>query len=296
MFELGFSKQKLLYGWMTRQKVADYLMQCSREDQERLGLVLSKWDAAYSRRLSLVKDEASAADSVGIFDVDDEFKEELELLKQKPGFRNSFNNVSTEFKMVEIDKLVTHTVSVYLDSVEKFLAEYRQRPSPQQLIDICLPLTKNTSDCSRLRVDQFNYVYSSNDLDFRLIDVIPKPVAELGLSEISEGLPVRALVMLFGFGFPMVKVVRVGKRLVLDNGFHRLYSLRSLGVKHVPAVVTNDASGVSKYLPLDYVANSPRPPLFKDFFDPELTVEVSQQKKKRVVKISILPEVIDVPL
>ena len=33
------------------------------------------------------------------------------------------------------------------------------------------------------------------------------------------------------------RVYRVGRRLILANGFHRLYALRALGVTHAPVLV-----------------------------------------------------------
>ncbi len=290
-----FRKQKLLYGWMAREKVVDYLMQCSKPDQERLDGILASWSKAVDKRAVILKNEAGLADQISVSDLPGSFAEKLDFLQNQAVFKNSFRNQTVEFKLIEIDKLVTHTVFVYQDYVDKLLAKLSPKPGLGELLDFCLPLTKEPEASSRLRLDQFNYVYSSESPDFRLIDVIAKPANELDLSGIAEGVPVRAIIILMGFGFPMVKAVRVGKRLVLDNGFHRLYALRCLGVTHVPAVVTNDAANVSKYLPLDFIANSSRPPLFKDFFDPDLTTEVSKQKSKRAVKVSIVPEVLDVP-
>ncbi len=291
-----FAKQKLLYGWMTKPVFEKNLKECSPEDLERADEITAGWERAQEKKLSLAESEAGVADEIEVSEIDSEFSEKLDHLSEQPVFRNTFKNCSTEFKMVEIDKLIAYSFAIRLRFVDLMRRKCPPNPSAAELIDICLPLTVSQTDVTRKTIDPLNYLYSSDSMDLRIIDVISKPVKELDLSNIAEGSPVKALITLLGFGFPMVLTASVGKRLVLDNGYHRLYVLRSLGVKRVPAVVTDNLSYAEKVMPVDYLANAPRPPLFKDFFDPDLAVEVTKPRLRRAIRISIVPQLFTVPL
>jgi hypothetical protein len=54
---------------------------------------------------------------------------------------------------------------------------------------------------------------------------------------VSGGLPAAAIIAFVGYGGAPVNVLKVGSRIVLNNGFHRVYTLRRLGVKEIPVVV-----------------------------------------------------------
>ena len=79
-----------------------------------------------------------------------------------------------------------------------------------------------------------------------------------------------------GYGVRHLNVVRLGKRMVLNNGYHRAYALRAAGITHVPCMVQAIAhpeelafaGGSSLIDNFDELFSSARPPLFKDFFDP----------------------------
>ena len=83
--------------------------------------------------------------------------------------------------------------------------------------------------------------------------------------------------------------------MVLNNGTHRAYALRAAGITRIPCVVQaiehpdELAYAGGTELTEDYLAlfQSPRPPLFKDFFDPNLAFEFDAAKTTRQIEISI---------
>ena len=291
-----FAKQKLLYGWMNRHVFTHTLSECSPEDLERADEITASWERAQEKATALAKSEAGLADEIEVSEIDSELSDKLDYLREQPVFRNTFKNCSTEFKMVEIDKLIAYSFAIRLRFVDFMKQKYPPNPSVAELVDICLPLTVSQTEVTRKTIDPLNYLYSSDSMDLRIIDVISKPVRELDLSNIAEGSPMKALIVLLGFGFPMVLVASAGKRLVLDNGYHRLYALRSLGVKRVPAVVTDSLRYAEKAMSVDYLARAPRPPLFKDFFDPDLAIEVAKPRLRRSIKISITSQFFEAPI
>jgi len=91
--------------------------------------------------------------------------------------------------------------------------------------------------------------------------------------------------------------------LILNNGSHRAYALRELGLKEVPCIVQTVtrrdelelvASGDFQQFPDRYL-KAPRPPLLKDYFDPKLRKIVVVQRKNRLVRVQIGVEQSDVP-
>jgi hypothetical protein len=79
-----------------------------------------------------------------------------------------------------------------------------------------------------------------------------------------------------------------------------MHVLRARGITHAPMLVLRDASEQEIAslcgMPADSVMREIRPPLLKDFFDAELTFDLHEKARKRVIRISINQEVIDVPL
>ena len=84
------------------------------------------------------------------------------------------------------------------------------------------------------------------------------------------GLPV-------GFGSNFFTAIRHEDRVLLHNGYHRAYAMRALGITHAPCIIqTVTRRDELEVAAKEQVADNPgfyfgtaRPPLLKDFFDPE---------------------------
>lgn len=99
------------------------------------------------------------------------------------------------------------------------------------------------------------------------------------------------IVLFVGLGASAMNALAAGKRIVLNNGFHRAYALRSLGITHIPLVVQKIANpqlefpAVVANLPKEYLLGSQRPALMKDFFDPSLTRRLRVKARNKVVQV-----------
>ena len=88
-----------------------------------------------------------------------------------------------------------------------------------------------------------------------------------------------------------MNVYRVGKRMILNNGFHRLYTLRTLGLSHAPVVVQQvthpelELPTLIAELPREYLVGNLRPGLMKDFLDDSLVCEVTQRGFLKALQI-----------
>jgi hypothetical protein len=82
-------------------------------------------------------------------------------------------------------------------------------------------------------------------------------------------------------------------RLILNNGSHRAYALREAGVTHVPCVIQQIAGleelslvapGAVRRRPRLYLEHR-RPPMLRDYFDPQLRSIVPSVRRLRQVTV-----------
>jgi hypothetical protein len=89
-------------------------------------------------------------------------------------------------------------------------------------------------------------------------------------------------------------VIRVEKRLLLHNGYHRACALRAMGITHAPCIVQT----VTRPDELDLTAKAAvtedpafyfgtaRPPVLKDFFDPKIRKKLPVHKQVRMIEVN----------
>ena len=126
------------------------------------------------------------------------------------------------------------------------------------------------------RVGSRRYVFRSDSTDFRFHEAaLLRPEQLLDYEAFGPLAGIVGLVV--GFGSNFLNVIRVEKRLILHNGYHRACALRKLGITHAPCVIQT----VTRFDELDLAAKDvvedpdfyfrpARPPLLKDFFDPRI--------------------------
>jgi hypothetical protein len=103
-----------------------------------------------------------------------------------------------------------------------------------------------------------------------------------------------AVGLMVGFGSNLLNVIRDENRLLLHNGYHRACAMRELGITHVPCIIQT----VTRRDELDVVAKrevaedpafyfaTRRPPLLKDFFDPNIRKVVRARRATKMVEIN----------
>ena len=96
-----------------------------------------------------------------------------------------------------------------------------------------------------------------------------------------------------GFGTNFMNAIYAEKRLILNNGSHRAYALRKMGITHVPCIIQH----LSSLDQLDVIAASevgenpdfflkhPRPPMLKDYFNPGLHKVMPVHRRLRQVTV-----------
>ena len=98
-----------------------------------------------------------------------------------------------------------------------------------------------------------------------------------------------------GFGSNFLSGIRSGSRILLQNGYHRAYALRSAGFTHAWCVVelvtrkddlrlTANAEVMAD--PEFYFA-AKRPPVLRDYFDPRIAKRLKVKRMNCIVEIEI---------
>ena len=256
------------------------------------GDLTDRWEAAAAVVREVTKNEGGAADSPPIDRLGKEHEELLTALLRSPLIRHSFNTVPSEIALVELDRLVVYQKHIHLSHATRLAASLPRNPSAAQLFDICLPSNppKPPVTWSRVHHDKFVFLSPSNDLRFL-------GVMELGPEHIKNYAPpgnmVGVIGIAVGFGSNFLNAVYAKNRLILRNGSHRAYALRSIGVTHVPCIVQHPRSREELELvgpsemrrdPKLYLEN-PRPPMLRDYFNAELNMVFPVRRRHHVVAV-----------
>jgi len=260
------------------------------------GALIAEWQAANEHLQSLKTQEAGLADHPPVGKLGPEYEPLLIEFLRDPLVRHGFNAVPTEVGLVELDRLVVYQKHIDLNYVRQLQEKIGAAPDRDTIFRICLPYEHPFPPVkwSRLRGNRFVFVSPSNDLRFlgtmplqsRHITGYPPPGAVVGVVGVTVG-----------FGSNFLNAVRAQNRIILNNGSHRAYTLRSLGITHVPCIIQH----VSSRAELDVVAASavrrepacfledPRPSVLKDYFDPKLhkVVQVHPRLRQVTVKFEV---------
>jgi len=265
--------------------------------------VIERWQRAKALVDRLQVEEAGRADDPTIDKLDPELRPlVIELLKD-PLVKHGFNTLPTEFAMVPLDQLVVYQRHIDLTHVERLVESIGPAPDAATIFRTCLPAHHPAPPVEWCQVDDKKYVFQtlSNDLRF---------LGPMGLEpgNITGYPPPGALVgvvgLAVGFGSNFLNAVKAEGRLILTNGSHRAYALRSIGVTHAPCIVQHANSRDELELVAstqvrkdpDLYLKTPRPSMLPDYFHPELqiTLPVHQRTRQVTVRFEVEEEFVPV--
>ncbi len=267
--------------------------------------LIAQWRAAAVHRRALAVSEAGLADTARPTEPPAAMRPWFDRLLALPRFEAAFGSLPVALAMVELDTLVVYQHHVSLTHAARFVADAQGRDlnDPPTLLSLCLPLDEPAPEVQLLQTGPGRFVIQSPVADLRAYDPHWLPAAALGGLQACGGQVAAGIAIPVGLGASALNVVRLGQRLVLNNGYHRAYALRRAGVTHVPCVVQlvthpdelsfAGADGAVE----DHAAlfESPRPALFKDFFDPALTTVLTMPATRRQIQVSVSVERVRVP-
>ncbi len=271
----------LIYGTLTQGELNNYLDIVSADSEDRKQEIKRSWQAAAAAFQELVANEAGLPETVATKALPQEMNDYLQHIRTNPAFAKTFANYPISFEYVEIDKLIAGQRTVHLDWVRQLI----EQGKPGNIAEFCLDPGQDSTPITIARSGNTAFTASSLNPGMRFLGVFEQPFqADGAQGHHPGGQPVHAIVLLLGYGISTMNVYRVNQRLILGNGFHRLYALKALGLTHAPAVVQQvthpqlEMPPAIGELPREHLVNTPRPGLMKDFFDERLVCEITQKK------------------
>jgi hypothetical protein len=250
------------------------------------------WHAAHRVVRRLETQEAGIADDPPRERLGPEYEPLLLEFFKDPLVRHGFNTVPTEVAMVELDRLVVYQKHIDLTFVRQLERELGPAPTDEQVFRTCLlhDHSQPPAKWARVRHDAFVFMSPSNDL--RFLGVQPLETQHLK-HDPPHGRPVGIVGLTVGFGSNFLNAVCAERRVILNNGSHRAYTLRKLGVTHVPCVIQHASSREEvDVVAAQEVRRDPdlclkhlRPPMLKDYFNPELHMVFPAYRRLRHVMV-----------
>ena len=250
------------------------------------------WQAAHEVVCRLEKEEAGLADDPPIGKLGPEDEPFLREFLKDPLVRHGFNTVPTEVAMVELDRLVVYQKHIDLTHVRQLQSKLGPAPSRDQLFRICLPYDHPLPPVKWCRVHHDKFVFLSPSNDLRFLGAM-----SLQPGNITDYPPPGSLAgvvgLAVGFGSNFVNAVYADKRLILNNGSHRTYALRAMGITHVPCIIQHvanrdelDAVASSDVLEApDFYLKHPRPSMLRDYFNPKLHLVMPAHRRLHQVTV-----------
>lgn len=254
--------------------------------------IVDAWHSARERIRKLEKEEAGLADDPPIGKLGPEDQPLLVEFLKDPLVRYGFNTVPTEVAMVELDRLVVYQKHVDVSYARRLQERLGSAPSAEAIFRTCLPYDHPQPPVKWSRVGGEKYVFVSASNDLRYLG--PMPIEPAQIKDYPPpGDLVGVVGVAIGYGSNFLNAIYAEKRLILNNGTHRAYALRRMGITHVPCIVQHVSSreelelvGSShvRHHPDEYLKH-PRPSMLRDYFDPHLHLVMRVHRRLRQVTV-----------
>ena len=267
------------------------------------GALADVWRSANDRIRQLERDESAWADNPQVDPVPPSLNALREKVLVDPIVQRTFAVVPFEVGVVDLDRMVVYQKHINLTYVNELKELLGPTPTEEQVFAFCLPIDRRYDPQVRGgRIGPNAWSFSSPSTDLRMLDfVLVDPSTISGLE--MTGVAVAVAGVAVGYGSNYLSALRVEGRLILNNGSHRAYALRSLGITHAPCLIQN----ITRPEKLELIGTAdvqvrselflkhPRPPVLKDYFDDELRMLVHVPRKHRQIRIAVQVEQLDVP-
>lgn len=266
------------------------------------GALTQEWRLANDHLRVLENDEAGIADNVPLQALPPTMQPFADRVFADPVYQQAYRLVPARFALVELDRLVVFQKFINLGFVAAIKRSLPSPPIEEDVARLAFGLDRSLPQVQFMQQAPNIYSALSPSNDFRFLEAkVVEPDQIAGLS--STGRPFACIVLNIGFGSNYLNALGVEGRLILNNGSHRAYALREIGLTHAPCIVQQ----VTRREELEIVASGdvkanqdrylkvPRPPLLKDYFDARLRKVVPVPRKNRLVRVQFGVEQSDVP-
>jgi hypothetical protein len=290
-----YIEQRYLYAFAARHEVQQYVRtQAVQEDVDRLPETLAGWEALQTRVQAIQEVEVTEADGVVIEGIPEGFDQQITAITADPLFQKTFATHAHGVAIVDIDRLIAAQRTVNMTYVAKLAEQLDGDTSIGKLIEFCLSPRQTSEPIQHLELAPNVHAFTSPNTDLRFLGGYRKAVTGDDLDYAAGGgLPAAAVIAFVGYGASSVNGFLFNRRIYLNNGFHRLYTLRSLGATRAPIVLQQVNNIQLEFppqiagLPREYLLAAPRPALMKDFFAAGFTTTVKVKDRMRMVLVNV---------
>lgn len=295
--------QLYLHAFATQGELFHHVRtQTLKEEAARFPEILAKWQAQQHAVQALLQSEVGLADQSSLESPPTELLPRLEEIAADPLLQKTFSAVPFSFAIVNADTLVASQRHVNLEYATRLQKSYEGKSSLRDLVEICLSPRREMPPIQHLETPNNAHVFSSPNLDVRFLGAFLKALSpeDLQFAELG-GIPAAAVISFIGYGSTPVNVYRVKNRLVLSNGFHRVFALRTLGITNIPVLVQHINNWQLEFpptlvsLPREYLLGAPRPALIKDFFREGFSITLRAKQKVKAVILQPAVSQVDIP-
>lgn len=289
-----------------RPPLTEYLDYVSRQtlcgNTVDLRALTEEWRKAHDSIIDLALQEPNMVQCPAIAPLPPHLLALRDEVMADPVFQYAFRLQPADVGMVELDRLVVYQKHINLGHIQRLKGELASPPSDEDIFRFCLALDHPSPVIRWTRTDDNTYVFvsPSNDLRFLESTVLePDQVSRYAPRKSISGV----VGLVVGFGSNFFHALHVENRLVLNNGYHRAFALRDLGITHAPCIVQHvygrqELQAVSssdlKRNP-DLYLKHPRPSLLKDYFDPRLRKMLDVPQRLRQVRVRFEIDTAEIP-
>ena len=208
--------------------------------------------------------------------------------------RNGWEGLAYRWRLVELDRVIVYQKTINLRFVKETQATLPQSPGNEDVARLAVGKAWSAPPIRVTRSEEYTFLCVSSSNDMRILEVESLDPATIQGYQ-PPGHAGAVIGICVGFTTNILSAIHVRNRLILTNGSHRAYALRELGITHVPCLVLSlsrdeefDMKAPDQVREArDLYLRHPRPPLFKDYFDPHLHTIVQTPRNNQLVQVQI---------
>ncbi len=263
--------------------------------------LIRAWRKANARVRELRDSEATLADGTELRQLPTEMRDAAAAALREAEQRG-YRLTPCRWMHVELDRMTVFQKRINLRWVSQLQALIGKTPTARDLVEVASGARIPKPHIKVVRSDEGTYTLSCSSGELRFLGprtLDPGEMPDLGI----PGEMTNVIGLFIGFGFSFLSALNYRDRLILKNGTHRAYALRALGFERVPCLVTEidheddlDLAGIRGVRPqIERSLRLPRPPLFKDYFDPALGKVVPVSRSDHALHLEVVARSIRVP-
>jgi hypothetical protein len=224
----------------------------------------------------------------------DALTKEADEASRDPGVQRLLNSASCRWVLVDAERLIVTQKRIDLGFSRKIQETLGSNPTSDSVFRLAAGNLLPPAKAELERISSSSYSISSPSTDLRLLSIGTfNPAVTPGT--LSATRLVTAIAVVVGFTANFISAIRIHNQLFIVNGTHRLHGLYERGWRYPPCLLVElnaidelDQCGWQELKPtLDSYLRLRRPPLLKDFFDPQLHIILDVKPVQRILTIQI---------